>query len=233
MNKKISVAITTYNRPNETVNVFKEVINDERIGEVVIVDDDSEQLNFSKLQDNISQYNKIKLFRNSNNIGCYLNKYKSVFLSNFDWVAMIDSDNELTSEYIDAFCSIEEPDANTIYAPDWLMPTFDYRHFSGIVIDKTNVAQYAEMPMFDCLINSCNYVVPREKFIKNFDTSVKKYADDTAYINYIWLKNGGKIKIVEGMRYNHKIHDGSHYQQYAVQSQEGFNELMAAFKNMK
>ena len=134
MNKKISVAITTYNRPNETVNVFKEVINDERIGEVVIVDDDSEQLNFSKLQDNISQYNKIKLFRNSNNIGCYLNKYKSVFLSNFDWVAMIDSDNELTSEYIDAFCSIEEPDANTIYAPDWLMPTFDYRHFSGIVI---------------------------------------------------------------------------------------------------
>ena len=70
--KKISICVTTYNRP-ETIDSFKAVLADERVSEVIIVDDCSTKENYNKLIDNVLalKNTKVKLYRNNVNQGVY------------------------------------------------------------------------------------------------------------------------------------------------------------------
>lgn len=229
----LSLAITTFNRLEFTLNSFAEIYDDERIDEIVISDDCSDMDCYKAMLEYTKNLPKIRLHRNVSNQGCYINKYIATSLCKNDFVIIFDSDNVLTKDYLNAIEKYYPLSENTIYAPDFLMPTFNYNHFAGQIINNSNVSYYTEMKLFDCLINSCNYVVPRKNFCNTFDLTTKKYADDTAYINLVWLQHGGEIFVVPDMQYYHTIHDKSHYQQYAVESKQRFDDIMQQFKNMK
>ena len=49
--RKISIAIPTYNRSDMTINAFLSVYDDKRVAEIVIVDDESDLGMFNKLKD--------------------------------------------------------------------------------------------------------------------------------------------------------------------------------------
>ena len=70
--QKISLCITTYNRNAYLFKSFEQVINDDRIGEVVIVDDCSELGLYQHIAERCKYNPKIKLFRNESNLGVFL-----------------------------------------------------------------------------------------------------------------------------------------------------------------
>lgn len=229
--ESLSLCITTWQRDKMTVNSFSKVLEDPRITEIVIVDDASDDIIWRRLQRSCN-HPKIKLFRNQKNKGCYFNKQQAVKEATSDWVILFDSDNTLTKDYLDALFSVEWK-KYTIYAPEFARPVFDYRHFTGSVITKANAGSFIGKKMFDCMINTCNYFVNKEEYLRIFDSNIEPWTADTIFHNYNWLKAGNTIHVLKGMQYDHLIHDQSHYKKYVHKTGNLFREIEKRIKMLK
>lgn len=233
----LTLALTTYNRDTLTVNAFTRVLEDPRIDEIVIVDDSSTEVYFRSLERLVYGLDKVKLFQNEKNLGCYHNKRRSVELSSNDWVILFDSDNILKSDYLDAlFNSPLFPgwdfSPNYLIAPSFAKPHFDYTGFSGKFIDQENVKHYINQKNFDCLINTCNYVVNRVEYLRVWEDIEEPWTADTLFMNYNWLKAGNSIYVVPGMQYDHLVHSDSHYKLNVHKTGNFFNEIMEKLKEL-
>jgi hypothetical protein len=132
-------------------------------------------------------------------------------LSSNKWVVLFDSDNILDVTYLNALFKLEFWNFDTIYCPEFAEPHFDYTAFSGMVIDQHNVASLMDRPNFQCLLNTANYFLPKRQWLAVWDELVEPHTADSIYQAYRWLVTGHSLTVVPGMRYFHRIHDGSHY----------------------
>lgn len=208
--RTVTLAITSWERYEETLNSFIQVADDERVSEIVVVDDFSSMEVFNQLERALSFCPKVKLFCNQTNYGCYLNKRNAVSLSTNLYCILWDSDNTMTKEYLDKIFE-QEWKEDTILAPDFAMPNFSYQAFGGVILDKHNIAQYIDQPMLSTALNTCNMFVNRGRYLETFDSSLDPVTCDSIFFNYCWLKEGGSIHIVKGLQYPHLVHPNSHY----------------------
>lgn len=213
----ISIAIPTYNRNDLLFESFSSVIENDNVGEIVIVDDVSRDDIYEQVKERASKNEKIKLFRNDVNLDCYANKHRAVELCGNDWLVLLDSDNKIDFDYLYRLFSNIHWEEDTAYLPSFAAPHFDYRKFEGLEVTKENVAGYMNDPTFTCCLNTMNYFVNRKFFLKCWDGSTNPHTSDSIYMNYLWLKNGGKLYIVSGLTYQHRVdnHHGEesgHYQ---------------------
>lgn len=234
----ITLAITTYNRPEMTFDSFSNVLKDDRITEILIIDDHSDWDNFIKLKELCNGLKKVKVKRNEKNLGCYHNKRKAIVHSKNEWVIIFDSDNKMDVSYLDSLNNLninqgtELLSPSYIYAPEFARPHFDYRGFTNQVIDKGNVSNYVSKPKFDCLINTCNYLVHKDTYLSVWKDHPEPWTADTLFMNYNWLMSGNKIRVVSGMQYDHLVHDGSHYKEHVNKTGNLANELMNKLKSL-
>lgn len=228
----ISICITTYQRTELLFESFRQVINDDRISEIVIVDDASTDEVYNTVAWYCKDIPKVKLHRNGHNIGCYRNKAKAVSLASKNWVIIFDSDNIISTEYIDAiFVNRSYP--KTINQPVFARPHFDFRKFSGLAITKENVHQYAGDPTFTTALNAMNYFVNRDEFLRVWEDRSEPWTADSILQNYNWLKAGNEIHFCPGMEYEHKIHDGSHYKEHHRKTGNLYNEIVQKLKLLR
>ena len=221
----ITLSITTHNRPEMTIKAFEKVIDNPQVSEILIVDDRSNTKSLLKLDSlirHLKDSSKIHLHVNYKNLGCYHNKRKAVEKASNDWVILFDSDNIIDNDYISAVINCAWYD-NIIYAPEFARPHFDYRGFTREIITCDTVKHWAKQNQFDCLINTCNYFVNRDRYLAAWEDHPEPWTADTLFHNYNHLKNGGCIKVVEGMQYDHLVHNGSHYQEH-VDKGEGMRK---------
>lgn len=209
----LALCLTNYNRFELLIDSFTNVINDPRIAEIVISDDHSDPVLFEKLSLFCYDKPKIKLFRNQENVGMSLNKLLAVERANCDTCILFDSDNVLNSDYLDAY-SKQYQYKEVITCPDFAKPKFDYRRFGGWLINRNNVREFLSLsPMADCLLNTCNYVVNREEYLKIYQNNSTMKGTDTIWFNYLWLKSGRSFLVAPGMEYYHREHSGSGFMQ--------------------
>jgi glycosyltransferase involved in cell wall biosynthesis len=220
----ITLAIPTYNRIQMVIDSFSEVIDDDRISEIVIMDDcsDIEIYQNMCLKLNKLSNSKIKIFRNKSNLGSFFNKLESVNKSSNDWVILFDSDNRLIKDYLDSIPS--ELDENTMYIPSHAMcdsPNLNYTKYSNKIIDINEYKTLSKI-IDGCMLNTGNYLFNKDTYIKSVQTEkniINSYALDAYYMIYLLYKNinNFKLNVVEGMKYHHHLHDntseneGSHY----------------------
>lgn len=209
--KNISVAVTTFNRYDLTIKSFEKIIDHPQVSEIIVVDDASTNGDGKRLADYFKGHPKVKVIRQAINRTMQRNKADAVSFANNNWVALIDSDNEINSDYLDTFLSIENPQPDTIYAPQRATPQFLYDDFAGATIDKFNVKGYIKVPLFGALINTCNYIVHRDTYINTFEYQPEIKGTDTAAHFLRHLKNGGKFHVVKGMEYIHAISNDSEF----------------------
>lgn len=226
----ITLAITSYNRDTLTLDSFRHVLQDERISEIVIVDDHSSEHYYNTLKILADGRDKVKLYRNENNLGCYHNKRRAVELASNEWVILFDSDNIIRPDYLDAIFKYESWHKDRIYAPSFAKPHFDYRHFD--LIDRMNIRSEISRKNFEAVINTCNFFINRGQYLKVFDQEMSEpWTVDTMYFNYCWMKAGGDIQVVPGMHYDHLVHDGSHYKEHNRKTTM-HNEIMNKLRNL-
>ena len=209
---KISLAITNWNRTEMLGESFIQVLNDGRISEVIISDDHSDAMTMEYLKHLELVSKKIKVYRHEQNVGMSQNKLKSISYAKEDWCIVFDSDNVLTTEYIDAIYRQKGAtswDENIIYCPSFARPQFDYRAFNSLTFDKRSIKRYLNKKMFDCLLNTCNYFVNRANYLTVYEHNPEMKGTDTIWFNYLWLKAGHSFHVVPGMQYDHRVHDGS------------------------
>jgi len=233
-NRTIGIAIPTYNRLDVTVESFRDTLMDERVAEVVLSDDCSDKDLFWHLQNHVKVWDKVKVFRNEINLDCFKNKKKSVELSTQDWLILFDSDNILRADYLHRLFLIENWEPNTIYTPCFAEPHFDFRAYSGLIITKENVAEYIDKPMFETMLNACNYFVNRNEYLRVWDGSVDPVTSDSIYVCLRWLEAGNKIQVVDGLQYYHRVWTESHYQKNVNRTPIGFHqEVLNKLRQLK
>jgi hypothetical protein len=236
--EKVALCITHYNRVDLLFKSFEKVLDDPRISRIYIQDDCSDENTWNELVDRVNSRNGlytnhhvIILSRNQRNLGCYHNKAASLYLAIPEGRAiLLDSDNVIDTKYLDALFRVppEYWNSNTILAPDFARPHFNYAPFSASYFDKDSIKKHIptmSQTRFDCLINCANYVVPVKEYLRVFDPDFNPWTCDTVYQLYNWLKAGNGMYVVPGMQYDHLIHDGSHYKEHVHKVPGLFEEI--------
>ena len=209
--QQISLAIPTWNRFEMVMRAVKQVLEDPRIGEIVICDDVSTDGSDKKLAEWAEKQSSVRLFKNPRNLDCYGNKAQTLRHCRAERVILFDSDNIMTRDYLDQIWGIEEWDPKTSYLPVFAKPHFDYREFAGQTISAQNVRQFMSNPNFRCALNTANYFVHRETYLGVWNPNVNPHTADSIYMNYRLLASGNLLHFVPGLEYDHEIHAQSHY----------------------
>lgn len=228
----ISLCLTSWNRDSMTFDSFRNVLNDDRISEIVIVDDHSDERIYANLAFMVNGIDKIKLYRNETNIGCYHNKRKAVEYATSEWVILFDSDNILKKDYLNAIDFSKDWQPHMIYQPEFARPHFDFTKFAGSVITRDNVKGYLRQQHFNTMLNAMNFFINREEFLKIPHRSEETWTADSIYFNYLWLKAGNKIYVTPGMQYTHLVHEGSHYKNNVHKTGNLYNEVEQLLKEL-
>lgn len=240
---KVSLCITNYNRTDLLFESFAQIINDDRISEIVISDDCSNFDLFEAVVEKCKGIEKVQIFRNETNLDCYRNKKKAVELATNEWVILFDSDNILTTPFIDSIFNQlwhTNPKYRSVaYAPDFARPHFDFRALDGKLIDKTNIASLLDTGNCSTMLNAMNYFVNRAEYLRVWDGSIDPVTSDSIYQNYRWINGGNSIFVVPGLEYEHRVSGhgkeaGSHYQVNNKRTPAGLhNDIIAKLREMK
>lgn len=229
----LSLCITTYNRFELLKESYAQVIDDPRISEIIIVDDCSSEPGIKEKVNSLAG-GKVKVYHQAQNRGMSRNKADAISYASNEWAIILDSDNVIGKDYLDAFFNLAvEGDAigyfgqiaqieKFIFCPDFAKPEFDYRAFkigNGGVGIRTGIygarecAHEIKNDSFNCLMNTCNYIVHRDNYLATYSFNPEHIASDTIWFNYNHLKTGGLFCIVPDMQYYHRVHKGSGFLQ--------------------
>lgn len=233
---KITLAIPFYNTSQYFTDCIKYALEDNFINEIVVNDDCSSSHHFNNLVSIVESLNtnKIKLFKNNKNLGAFRNKYQTVSRCSNDWIYMLDSDNYPFEESYQIIKSISGLDSNICYSPAHLYCKNDgvneYQNISDynfgydtIGIDESKTMISSGRKWFDWFVNSGNYIFNKEKYLKCLekpfnDLNTPFLQADTAVTFYYWLSNGGKFKVVEGLRHHHRLRMDSNWHRWGLDS---------------
>lgn len=233
MERQIGIAIPTFERPEWTLRAFEQVLYDDRVKSVTIVDDFSKPELYNELDGATMGMDKVRLYRNGQNVNCHRNKKNAIELSDQDWNILADSDNIFSLSYLDRIFEIEQWEPDTIYAPAFACPNFDYRAFSGLTITKENIASYMSWPLGSTLLNTCNYFVNRAEYMKVWRGDIDPITADSIYFAFCWLESGRKIYVVPNLVYDHTVHPMSHYKQNAHRSGHLHMQIEQQLRNLR
>ena len=161
-----------------------------------------------------------------------MNKLKTLSLCKNEWAVLLDMDNILTQNYLDAIFKEYPWNDKYIYAPEWAKTFFKKGKFSASaplhfhklpkIIDKKSIKQFISPVAFklinmECCLNVGNYFVPKKEFLRiennRFGNYNKGRLSNVDYLqtNTEWLKHNKTIKILPNMVYYHRIHSNSCY----------------------
>ena len=226
MSRSIGIAVPTYNRAAMTLNVFRSVLEDPRVSAVAVSDDDSYLNVYRDLEAHVGILDKVTLARNDHNLGSWGNKRKAIELCQAKYVALIDSDNVIRQDFVDALFALSVWHKDVLYAPVSGGPVLDYSKYSGLVVDRQNIKHWLSESLFQMVLNTGNFFVHRESYLEVSDGPAEtSYASDGIYFLYRWLASGRMLYVTPKLCYLHLIHHG-HWMQTATASMAFANELI-------
>ena len=232
--RKISVAIPHFNRGEWIHRAFKNIWRDERIDDIVLLDDGSNEASFSQLRRTVQPFsNKTRVFRRTENRGTLATKIETVSLCRNSWVILLDSDNSIFTSYLDALYRLQEWRPDTIYCPDYAYPNFDFRILSGQSLDFNDIHKMVlDGSLFGPFINDGNYFLNKDSFLETLSPfqHYQVYAADVIFANYIWLSKGKVLKVLQGASYYHRVHPGSTWKHTQRQSARIFETIHEWFR---
>jgi glycosyltransferase involved in cell wall biosynthesis len=218
------------------IESISNIINESIVSEIIIVDDNSDVNKYNLLKTLLFSLNspKIKLYRNEENKGAFLNKLECIKKSSNEWNILFDSDNVLTVEYVNSIP--KNLDEKTFYLPSYAICNsefLDYRQFSNTQIKKEQFKTLAILndARVQCMLNTGNYLVSKNTYINALEKEKNQlncFALDAFYQIFLCFKHIDAfcIFVTEGMSYYHRIHDkntvdecNSFYAQNAINSQ--------------
>lgn len=232
---KISLCIPNYERVEILIESFIKVLNDERISEIVIMDDNSS--NFEEVKSAIDQLSnsKIKLYKQDENLGTFFNKLECIKKSENDYLILLDSDNIVDTSYIDRIYQTEWSE-NKIISPERLIhhPNnmwgergifINYKKFINTKISKQFCKDHFLRggDTLDVLLNTGNFFVNKNSYIKSFDRNTfNRDVDicDVGFFNYLFLHSNENnyIEVCPDLEYTHRVHHGSYYMNNSAKS---------------
>jgi len=239
--KTITLAIPFYNTSKYFLDTVQYAVDSDFISEICVTDDCSTDAEWEKLNSIISTLDtdKIKVYRNDENLKPFRNKYNAVKNSANEWVYLLDSDNHMMEDSIDLIKQIPDDNPNVIYSPQHLCckndgfkdyeVVSDYNFkYDSIGIEEIKDLLFKKHKWGKWFINSGNYIVNRESYLRALtqpyeDRTTELLHADTAAAFYFLLRDGITFKIVEGLRHHHRLRQDSTWNACGQYSQQSVN----------
>ena len=219
---KMTVAITTMNRYSGFLEkTLPKLLEMPQVDVVLIGDETGEDIERIKLQP-WGLNPKFVFIANKERLGAYHNKLNLLRNVTTEWVALIDSDNELLAEYFDAlfnYWSENSVNSKSIYMPAAV--NFYFQHsgesfcpiekLSGISVDILSWNTFLNINGCEYALNLGNTVLPRDAWMALSESYQKDLYTECKIMNRDLVKNGYTLVFVPNMKYIHVIHDDSLY----------------------
>lgn len=206
-----------------TIQCFEQILYDDRVDEIVISDDCSDDGSYERLVNHFKYDTKVKLYRNETNLDCYFNKKRAIELASNNWCILADSDNIFAIDYLDRIFDYAWSD-NIILTPSFAFPNFNFEAFSDLLISKRNVSNYVDEPLFETMLNASNFLINRQSYLQTWKADINPVTSDSIWFTYNWLKDGKQIYVVPNLSYFHRVHEGSHYKNNVAKTPIGLHE---------
>lgn len=158
------------------------------------------------------------------------NKADAISYAQNEWCILFDSDNIIDDRYTDALPL--ELDSELIYQPDWAWPQFDFRAYSGNKYWAKDAARLIDEPMFNVMMNACNYLVHRDTYLSIYKENPAMRGSDTIWFNYLWLKAGNGFYITPDCSYMHRVHQGSGFMEQAAYNMDQAENIRKLIKQL-
>lgn len=211
MNKTISLAIPNFNRVENIVKIAQRHSRTGLVDEIVICDDHSSKKVINDLKNRLLPYSKVKLIENSENLGPFGNKLRTVRNCSNPWVVLCDSDNFIDIDYLNILCE-HNWDESCIYCPDAALPHFDFKNLRGMTIDSMcMMSSLLNKTINHVALNAGNYFFNKMKYISVAEVVLQELNTDdlladVIVFNYYWIAHGNKMKFIPDMKYTHNFH---------------------------
>lgn len=236
--RKLSVAIPHYERGHLIHRPLRNVLADPRIEEITIVDDGSSAENYALLRANIGKLDrsgKVRIHRRTENRGALFTKMECAEKTTGDWLILLDSDNTVFRSYLEAV--FREPDWKpaTIYCPVYAFPYYRFDPLVGLDLDFSTCAELCRTGTLRkvYIINDGNYLFHRATYLEKLEP-LRPLARDVADVmvaNYLWLSRGGRLKVLPGAVYYHRIDASSFWMRTKEESRRRVMYLFDRFEN--
>jgi hypothetical protein len=160
-----------------------------------------------------------------------LSKLECVGKCSSDWVLLLDSDNTAFKGYLDRLAALDQLDPAVIYCADWAYPYFPFHELAGMTLDfkKSSKLLLSSVLKRNYLLNDGNYLVNRNRYSEVISSIGKLPSDvvDVLVVNYLWLSKGGKLEVIPGTKYMHRVDPSSFWSQTAEASKKRLLEIYA------
>jgi hypothetical protein len=213
------------------------------IDEIIIRDENGNDA--TKINRDFPNHPKIQIHTNASKLGPFLNKITCCKMAKNEWIVLIDSDNLAHSDYFSItkqFIETHDLKPNTILAPSWAKPNFNYSHLSNVCIHKTNLKQYSKDQLgytgLTTFMNTGNYIINKYLITNiNLDNDIEfimnSSACDVILFNVLLFEQLDlQIYIVPNLVYNHVVHNGSVYSNTVSQTRKYVNLVHSRYYNL-
>jgi glycosyltransferase involved in cell wall biosynthesis len=201
---------------------------------VVIVDDGSRESEYKALRQQVRLIDKagrVKIHRRVENRGALLSKLECIEKCSSDWVLVLDSDNTAFTGYLDRLQALAPSDPGTIYCAAWAYPYFPFDELSGMSIDFQKAQDLLKSGVLkrNYLLNDGNYLVNRRRYsgVVSLIGHLPSDVVDVLVVNYLWLSKGGKLEVIPGTKYMHRVDPSSFWSRTAEASKKRLLEVYA------
>jgi hypothetical protein len=202
----------------------------EGVDEILICDETGEDIE-QILKQPWGSNPKLRLIKNKERMGAYHNKLNLLKLVNTEWVALIDSDNEVLPEYFEALYAYWKEngkDISSVYVPAAVESVnvnehsrnTPIQHLSGYVVNKENWNSFLHVSWSGYALNLGNCVFHSSQIEHIPETVPKDVMADCQVMNKALVEKGYKLVLVPNMKYYHIVHPGSLYLNTAEQQQQ-------------
>jgi len=181
---------------------------------------------------------KLRLYQNEKVLGVYGNKRQCLIKAPTDYVAVLDSDNFFDAAYITSVVDcikrdLLENNDKMIYCAAGNERLFletgkvenKIKHFSGILVNRSNWNDTMKIPWSLFLLNDGNAVWPKSvaSYLPELEEE-KVVGTDSILAMRLAILAGYTLSVEPSLTYTHTVHRGSHWLQNAVVS----NRLMGS-----
>jgi len=180
---KFTLAISIYNNHEFIIQDLERYMQCESINEIIVLSNNHEV--FSKLY--TISHPKIPVFilTNEKKLNIIQNNTRLLNSCKEDWVLLLDSCNRISNDVLKILHNYEIKDQNTVIAPSFLKPNFNYKYLGNILDLKNWINMSSKDSDF---WNTGNYLVPKSLYNKASEHLLKSNKDlgiyNIIYINY-------------------------------------------------
>jgi len=220
-------------------------IDNPLINEIIITDENGNDIN-KIINSNINR-DKLKLYKNKNRLGPFLNKLSACKYALNEWIVLIDSDNFADFNYFNnayEYIKTLENTKYTIISPSFAKPEFNFKHLQNKTINKFNLREIVNFDntyrgsysSLHILMNTGNYIL-NKSLINDLDISKEinniqySSACDVIYMNTLFFEQFNlNFHVLSNLEYYHAIHDDSIYKKTNIYFRKFNNSIYNRFR---